>query len=188
MSRRMMMENAKQLNVWEWDYTKGLLQNNGCTIVNQSGTINEVLTGSSLRFTGTGFRMYVPPFQYIKKGTIEVDILFSGVGGHEQNFRICIGNGTSGTQTCYNNGVLRLLDNDAPEKTTVLASVSENTRHRIKIEHNDTTFNLFVDGNKVLSNRANSGTLYISRGSFLCPQAIFRGYVDLFSARIEKIR
>ena len=187
MTRRRMMGNSERSNVWEWDYTKGLLQNNGCVILSESGAINETLTGNSLRFTGSGYRFYAPPFRYIEQGIVEVEVLFSDVSNN-QNFRVCIGNGTNGTQIMYTLDTLRLHDNSSPINGTPLMRLSHNVKHNIKIEHNETTFNLYVDGTKIISNRTNSGTLNIDRGTFLCPQKISSGYVDLFSARVEKVR
>lgn len=164
--RRMMILPGDGLPEWdyEWDYTMGLLSNNGWE-KKVSGTASETLTstGDSLKSSGNGY-VYVHKEDFdVPIGVIEVTFYVTGFAGlAPTNTRICFSNGAKGIQICSPGGQLRLFDSNIPNKGTILgAKLAGNIDYTLRLVLNGQVGEVWLDGVRLISD-VDISTIYYS--------------------------
>lgn len=164
-----MLQSGGAEETWdyEWDYSMGLLEDNGWTKT-ISGTATSSMSENGQKLT-SAFNSYVrldnPNFSTMDVGVLEVRLSAKySTGSVYQNFRISLSNGSNGVQVYANAGStgigLKLLDNAAPAKGTLLAPFESGSEHTIRVELNHTTGAVYMDGTLLNANVDVSTMLY----------------------------
>ena len=175
MRRRMMLQSGGAEKAWdyEWDYSMGLLEDNGWTKTT-SGTATSSMSENGQKLT-SAMNSYVrfenPHFSTMDVGVLEVRLSAKYLDGSgTQNFRISLSNGSNGVQVYANRATvsgstgrgLKLLDNAIIHKGTLLAPFESGSEHTIRVELNHTTGAVYMDGTLLNANVNVSSMLYCS--------------------------
>jgi len=165
----------------EWDYTMGLLENNGWT-KESSGTApsSMVTEGQRIQSAMNSWIRLNPPSAYtaITSGIMEVVAsctYMTGIPGSQpvatsQNLRLCLSNGANGIHTLVNGGDggastgigLKIMDNGTPYLCTLISPWVSGAEHTVRLILNNGIGEVWVDGVKVVGSVDASSILYAS--------------------------
>ena len=175
---------------YEWDYTKGLLSNNGWSKAT-SGTASEYMTSNScaLKSPNSGYIRINNPSSFNKtSGVLEVVFSCSGFAptGGKQNFRFCFSNGTNGIQVCaWNNKGLCLMDADSEASITALTSpLSANTDYLLRLILRENVGEVWLDG-VCLTNNVNISTILYATNTSLWSQNANNNITHIKSVKLK---
>lgn len=163
----------------EWDYTMGLLENNGWT-KETSGTASSAMQtgGQRIQSAMNSWIRLNPPSAYtaITSGVMEIVASCAYTTGYpgsqpvaaSQNLRICLSNGTNGIQTLVNGGNggastgvgLKIMDNGTPYLCTLISPWVSGAEHTVRLILNNGIGEVWVDGTKVVGSVNASSILY----------------------------
>ena len=166
MRRRGMMElpSSVPVETWdfEWDYTMGLPENNGMTKTT-SGSNTVTLEANGVKVKNGSTSSYVrwdAPTASCTTGVIEAKFLVHPSTGNYNNFRMCISNGTNGGGTATPKNNLCIMDSNSVANYTVVSSYTHDVFHTERIVLRDNVFDVYLDGNLVVSNSPVSNIVY----------------------------
>ena len=154
--RRRGMVEGEPIPEWdyEWDYTKGLPQNNGWN-VSTSGSTSETLASTRLE-TGaanSAYRYYSPSGASVSKGVMEV--VFNTAqpfnGNYQQMCQFRIGNSTYCLfMVVTGNKCLRFWNNSSVANATpVYTALQDRTYYKVRIVLNESVGEIYVNDTKV---------------------------------------
>ena len=131
-------------NVWdyEWDYTDGLLSNNGWSKYSSGSSATESLVSDGVKLTSNSsaeIRMYKEDWTTHNKALMEVTMYFSGLNANQRNNRISLGNSDGYTVTFFPcNDYWRPQNHTTISSCLAITSAVANTSYTLRL--------LLIDG------------------------------------------
>ena len=185
--RGMMAADQGTPTAWdyEWNYSDGLPENNGITKTT-SGTSTITMTSDGLKVSNAAnsWVRYTLPTATMTAGIIECTFvgLFNSSAQGSQNLRLCASNGTNGGHTLECMDKFRLLDTTlGPYRGTAIADYENSTEYTVRIELNGSTFDVYINGQAVVSGVQCSG-IYYATGNFVMVQNTGNSYYAIIKS------
>ena len=191
---------------YEWEYTAGLLENNGWTKTTL-GTTTSTMTSAGQRLTSSinsYVRLEHPSFAVVDVGVLEVvaSVVYASGGNNDtgrgsQNMRLSISNGENGIQVYVNGDTssnsigigLKLMDNNDPRLGTFLAPFESGSEHTIRLELNHNTGAVWLDRVLIRDNIDTSTILYCPASRIWSQNQVGNGSETIIkSVKIRKNR
>lgn len=174
---------------YEWDYSQGLLSANGWSI-GTSGTASESLIDSGVKLQSASSEYVYARNQAEFNNAVGVmEVVLSANdfrSGNYVNLRVCLSNGTNGVQIAYNNGYFMAYDNSTFSSCTKLIVAKSKTDYTIRIELNNGSGNIYINGTPVAENVSASSFPYSGNTSIWSQNQ--NNYITVKSVKIKKNR
>lgn len=162
----MMAVETKEKSDWdiEWDYSMGLLEDNGFekTIVGLSPSSIMTDDGQLLKVTNReDYVMLAPPITTCKKAVAEAIANFNDITTRN-GFRFLLSNGEYGCQLFVNKskGMSMLYDNGVESKISIFNPIILNTDYKIKMEFDENTGNKIYINDELVYETTNFSAYY----------------------------